>query len=286
MECNIRFVGELGNLIPEVYSALVENCYFPLLYCVAHLFFFCKTAKFIFVVFIITHAESSIALLIFSSPIRFQSCHYSWFYHTMSSIQALGQRQWNSKWSGLPAEIRLQILGALTESGCSLSRFATVSREWQIEIERHIFAKITVTPSRLAELSSMIFRNRALLRHIRFRIEPDDYEDTDFSRFSWSPLNELEGRCVFVALQRLFLVFRTWEQSSDLTFNISVYTPHALQHLYVYGCTLITPAVVERVSFEKHQPNGRRRARDLTSLFRDMDWGLDWIHITATIKGC
>lgn len=50
--------------------------------------------------------------------------------------------------------------------GCSLARLAIVSREWQSEIERYNFARIKLTPSRLVDFSSMIHRNRALVRYI------------------------------------------------------------------------------------------------------------------------
>jgi hypothetical protein len=68
---------------------------------------------------------------------------------------SLGKKQWDSTWDGLPGEIRLLILEALMQDGCS--RLATVSREWQTELERHNFARIRLTPSRLVDFSSMIY---------------------------------------------------------------------------------------------------------------------------------
>lgn len=90
----------------------------------------------------------------------------------------LGKRQWDSTWDGLPREIRLLILEALMQDGCTLGRLATVSREWQTELERYNFARIKLTPSRLVGFSSMIHRNRALVSHIWFCLELDDYDCT------------------------------------------------------------------------------------------------------------
>ncbi|KAK3341565.1 hypothetical protein B0T25DRAFT_558646 [Lasiosphaeria hispida] len=47
-------------------------------------------------------------------------------HHTMCSIP-LGKKQWTSRWDALPGEIRLLILGALIQDGCTLGRLATVS---------------------------------------------------------------------------------------------------------------------------------------------------------------
>ncbi|KAI0802310.1 hypothetical protein GGR55DRAFT_692269 [Xylaria sp. FL0064] len=91
----------------------------------------------------------------------------------MSSI-SLGKRQWNSTWDCLPIETRLLIFEALMQDGCTLSRLATVSREWQAEFERYNFVRIILTPSRLVYFSAMIHRSR----YIWFCLELDDYDCT------------------------------------------------------------------------------------------------------------
>ena len=98
-------------------------------------------------------------------------------YYTMSSI-SLNKKQCDLKWDSLPEEIRLLIFKALMQDGCTLARLATVSREWQTELERHNFARIKLTPSRLVDFSSMIHRNRALVGYIWFCLELDNYDCT------------------------------------------------------------------------------------------------------------
>jgi hypothetical protein len=60
-------------------------------------------------------------------------------------------------WPCLPAEVRIMVLGALVQDdgGC-LAGFAIVSREWQMTIEQHNFAKINLTLSRVADFGPMI----------------------------------------------------------------------------------------------------------------------------------
>ncbi|KAL6814597.1 hypothetical protein V8C40DRAFT_277294 [Trichoderma camerunense] len=82
------------------------------------------------------------------------------------SSTSLSNRQWDPTWNGLPTEIRLLIFKALAQDGCRLSPLATVSREWQIELMPHNFARIKLTPSCLADFNSMIRRNRASVAYI------------------------------------------------------------------------------------------------------------------------
>ncbi len=57
-----------------------------------------------------------------------------------------------STWDDLPGDIRLLILEALMQDGCTLGRLATVSREWQTVLELYNFARIKLKPSRLVDL--------------------------------------------------------------------------------------------------------------------------------------
>lgn len=65
-------------------------------------------------------------------------------------------------WPSLPQEIRTLILEAVLEDGCSVAKFATVSREWQRVIVQQNFTRIKLTPSCLTDFSSMVHRNRPL----------------------------------------------------------------------------------------------------------------------------
>lgn len=158
--------------------------------------------------------------------------------------ESLGKRQWNSTWDGLPGEIQLLIFEALLQNGCKLSRFATVSREWQAEIERHNFAQIKVTPSRLAGFDSMTRRNRALVGCIWFCLELDRYDCTmcapDFMYLTLDEYYEAISACntkngpITEAFRDLFAVLGTWEPHGDLKLDISIYSPSDSQHWFQY----------------------------------------------------
>lgn len=142
-----------------------------------------------------------------------------------------------SSWDYFPAEIRRSILETLLQDGCSLASFATVSREWQTVIERHNFARIKVTPPRLAGLSRMAHRNRALVRYIWLCIELEEYDCS-----KCAPSNPIDWEISFDdnilitgALQDLFRALSTWEPNDGgLVLDISVHSPSDSEHVFKY----------------------------------------------------
>ncbi|KAI1348559.1 hypothetical protein F5Y01DRAFT_306650 [Xylaria sp. FL0043] len=161
----------------------------------------------------------------------------------MSSI-TLGKRQWNSRWDDLPREIRLLILEALIQDGCTLARLATVSREWRAEFERFNFARIRLTPSRLVNFSAMTHRNGALVRYIWFCLELDDYDCTRCAP-THRTLTEDEVLEAFIvsdtdhcpittAFEDLFSALSTWDPNGDLVLDISIYSPSDSKHWFKY----------------------------------------------------
>jgi hypothetical protein len=149
-----------------------------------------------------------------------------------------------SRWGGLPREIRLLILEALMQNGCTLSHLTTVSREWQTDLERHNFARIKLTPSRIIDFSSMVYRNRALVRYIWFCLELDDYDCTTCApcrqRLTEDEFDEAftisdTDYCPITAsFQNLFSILSTWEPRGDLVLDISIYSPSDSEHWFKY----------------------------------------------------
>ncbi|KAI0439433.1 hypothetical protein F4803DRAFT_568517 [Xylaria telfairii] len=156
----------------------------------------------------------------------------------------LCKRQWDSTWSGLPREIRLLILKALIQDGCTLARLATVSREWQTDLERYNFARIKLTPSRLVNFSSIIHRNRALVRYIWFCLELDDYDCTGcapdhkmLTDEEWEEvfaISNTNNGSITAVFQNLFSVLSTWDPNSELILDISIYSPSDAKHWFRY----------------------------------------------------
>ncbi|KAK4187933.1 hypothetical protein QBC35DRAFT_550905 [Podospora australis] len=145
------------------------------------------------------------------------------------------------RWDGLPWEIRHPILEALIKDGCKLARFATVSREWQMEIERHTFARIKLTPSRLADFRSMVHRNWAVVRYIWFCLELDGYDCTkcaprhiDPECFEKVMVVDTDTCPITASFQNLFSILSTWEPSGHLILDISIYSPSDSEHWFKY----------------------------------------------------
>lgn len=132
-------------------------------------------------------------------------------------------------WAYLPVEIRKLILDVLMRDGCSLANLATVSREWQTTIEKHNFARIRVTPSRLPELNSMTSRNQSLVRYIWVCLELGKYpcpEHNDPARFVFEDTLEMDNAVVTSGLEDLFSALSKWEpRRGELVLDVSFYSP-------------------------------------------------------------
>lgn len=149
-----------------------------------------------------------------------------------------------SEWTSLPQEVRIHILQTLMQDDSTLGRLATVSREWQTELERYNFARIKVTPSRLVDFSSMIHRNRALVDYVWFCLELDDYGCTkcapahgmltDEELEEAFSINDADGCPITTAFQNLFSILSTWDLNGNLVLDISIYSPSDSKHWFPY----------------------------------------------------
>lgn len=126
------------------------------------------------------------------------------------------------------------ILQAVIDGNSSVADFATVSREWQKVMEQHNFSQIKLTPSRLVDFSSVIHRNRAIVRYIWLCVELEHYSSleayTGQTRLlSWSDLN-----LVATTIRDLFSALSTWEPSGELLLDISIHSPSDSKYLLKY----------------------------------------------------
>ncbi|KPM39701.1 hypothetical protein AK830_g6876 [Neonectria ditissima] len=141
-----------------------------------------------------------------------------------------------ASWTGLPPSVRHQILDLLLLEGRSLTGFATVSREWQGVIEPYTFARITLTPSRLAHSEAILSRKRSLVRYIWLRFELERYDCTLCATKDpdlWG-MSGIDSEFVMESFQSLFSALSQWEPSGDLILDISVYSPSDPSHWFKY----------------------------------------------------
>ncbi|KAK3394510.1 hypothetical protein B0H63DRAFT_48274 [Podospora didyma] len=145
----------------------------------------------------------------------------------------------STHWHHLAAEIRCVILERLLQDGCSLAGFATVSREWQTIIERHNFARIKLTPSRIADFGSVIHRNNALVRYLWLCLELEEYDCTlcaSRDPETWG-MSHRDNALIVTAFQDLFSTPGTWEPGgggNSLMLDISVHSPSDSEHWFKY----------------------------------------------------
>lgn len=142
-----------------------------------------------------------------------------------------------TSWSCLPAEIRILVLEALLQDdGCSLAGFAIVSREWQMTIEQHNFARIALTLSRLADFGPMTHRNRALVHYIWLCLELQEYDCTLCAPedLEMMGISNTDNTLIITAFQDLFSTLSTWEPNSNLLLDISVHSPSDSEHWFKY----------------------------------------------------
>ncbi|CAI7606412.1 unnamed protein product [Penicillium glandicola] len=139
-------------------------------------------------------------------------------------------------WYCLPAEIRVLILEALLQDSCSLAGFATVSREWQMIIEKHKFAQINLTLSRLADFDSILHRNRALVRYIWLCLELQEYDCTRCSPqiLEMLGISNTDNTLIITAFQDLFSTLSKWEPTGTLLLDISIHSPSDSKHCSKY----------------------------------------------------
>ncbi|KAL7819776.1 hypothetical protein V8C26DRAFT_395173 [Trichoderma gracile] len=162
------------------------------------------------------------------------------------SSSSLGNTLWEPVWGGLPREIRSLIVDYLVQDDdddCRLDCLATVSREWQAEIERYKFTRLRLTTSCIADFGSMTPCNRALVGHIWFRLELEDYNCTKCAPPSGITDEAFEdayavtntAHCpITTAFRNLFSALRTWEPNANLTLDITIYSPSDSKHWFKY----------------------------------------------------
>src|SRR3569833_185136 len=119
-----------------------------------------------------------------------------------------------ASFNSLPCEAREAIFACVARaSDCrGLSKYVTVSREWQVAIERSTFSELSLTPRRLAALNEIAAapRRRSAVQAINFCVVLDADHET-FGARSWETGTErLQSQAVAAAIRRLFAALALW----------------------------------------------------------------------------
>ncbi|CAH0026322.1 unnamed protein product [Clonostachys rhizophaga] len=128
-------------------------------------------------------------------------------------------KETEASWRRLPADIWLKILGLLLDDDTSCAGAAAVSRQWQAVIEPRTFARIKITPARLADFNSMTYRNRHLVRYLWLCLELEEYPPL-FGR-----LTNADNHLIATSFWTLFENLSSWDPHGKLTLDISIHSP-------------------------------------------------------------
>ena len=157
--------------------------------------------------------------------------------HRTNEDSCRGDMSDKTSWGYLPTEIRDMILQLLLrDSRISLATLATVSREWQTVIERHNFARIKLTPPRIADFGSVIRRNRELVSYIWFCLELEEYDCTKCASENYEDwgMRMPDNILITTAFQDLFSILSTWKPGGDLVLDIGMHSPSDAEHWFKY----------------------------------------------------
>ncbi|KAM0429231.1 hypothetical protein ACHAPT_006445 [Fusarium lateritium] len=137
-----------------------------------------------------------------------------------------------TNFTSLPLEVRLQIIADVIAISPRLPLLATVSREWQLEVEKKTFESLFISRDRLSHLHGMVTRTRERhVKHICFSIDilrytcrvclfPNSAEDLSYN-----------SSTVVTSLETLLFILGGWTEGG-LTLEINVYSPSDSQHFF------------------------------------------------------
>ncbi|KAI0966661.1 hypothetical protein F4678DRAFT_269841 [Xylaria arbuscula] len=177
-----------------------------------------------------------------------------------------------AQWQALPLEIKHMIFKVLLLQPCKRyqkSAYATVSKQWQIFFEKHIFHRLVLHQSKIKEFGRLFQRQRReLLRHLWLRIELPKYDWNTSVKFETESEEDRNNQIVTQAVCQLLKILSSWgKQDTDLTLELSVHSPsdskHHLPEYYPNGD--IYPHLDKEdctyQDFHAHMPSKSRRLR-------------------------
>ncbi|KAK1991292.1 hypothetical protein LX36DRAFT_646597 [Colletotrichum falcatum] len=147
------------------------------------------------------------------------------------------------RWTGLPAEIRLMILGQVEvgNKGYKLSDWATVSREWQAFFEPQVFQhlKLQYSGSDIDNLSSFVHGyRRNLVKRISFHVRTEEYDNVyKFDEPETQDTIKANNKLFSQAIKKLFASLSTWPGKSPtagIELRLSASSPSDSDHPWKY----------------------------------------------------
>ena len=135
----------------------------------------------------------------------------------------------------MPADIRLSILDEISgQKHPGWAQCAAVCKEWQVILEPSNFSRLSLQPSCLKELETLVIRQRPLVKHICFNIALPRYACTRCKRSATT--SNRRSTLVRIIILKLFSVLSTWQPTGQLTLELSASSPSDSQHWFKNYC--------------------------------------------------
>lgn len=114
-----------------------------------------------------------------------------------------------------------------------LCMYATVSKEWQIMIEKKTFHRLKLKQSCLDDFERLVKRQRGLVRHVWLNIELKRYTCRccrQWESMTWTHQN---NKIIVPAIAKLFSILSTWKPAKEgLTLELNAYSPSDPEHWF------------------------------------------------------
>lgn len=137
-------------------------------------------------------------------------------------------------WERLPTEIKLKIMGMMTEHSGSVANYALVCRSWQGVFEAANFARIRLTTRRLDEFRYMPKERQRLVKYLWMCIELQDYDCSECKWSESSASNHRHATIIEHTIRNLFGILTTWGNTDLLQLDISIHSNSDSQHRFKY----------------------------------------------------
>lgn len=179
-------------------------------------------------------------------PICFQSFHPLWSVVDTTNLAFHNERFEQLEFITLvamavisrsPELISLVISHLIVPDG-RVSTYATVSREWHDQIERHTFSTLLLTPARLSEFRRIMQRRscrRANVRVIKLDIVLDPYDAEANGKYETSEEQQRNNEVFTQSLQAFFGILSSWSDDGvagqGILLFLRAYSPGDVSHV-------------------------------------------------------
>lgn len=140
----------------------------------------------------------------------------------------------------LPPELTARVISYLTipdnfnpykiQEPARVAQYATVSRDWQMIVERHTFSTLHLTtPQRLTEFEQIVAQNarrRSYVRNVNLLVQLESYDVEARAKFETAEEHRRNNEIFTRTIQSLFKILQSWpEDQTGIHLSIKAQSP-------------------------------------------------------------